>query len=448
MTSFDPRDAVALGAAAQSQLLASGDFTSRQLTEATLAAVTAADARLNAVVSLLAEEALAAADEADRRRAAGDTGPLLGVPIVVKDDLDLAGRITGLGSRAQTESAATDADLVVAMRTAGMVIVAKSTLPELAICGFTETEAHGITRNPHAADRTPGGSSGGSAALVGAGAVGIATASDGAGSIRIPAACCGLVGFKPSHGRVPSGGGWHGLSTQGCVTPYVADSALYLDTLGSFPDSLSEAASRDPAPLRIGWSLSASAATRPEKLDPEVRAALDRTVEALRAAGHDVREVTIPYGLGAKALTARYLGGIRVGAQSVDDPRRLEKRTRGIARLGAPFGARAVAWAIAKGKEFGESIHDELDVDVLLTPVMSGPAMPIGRWDRLGALRLVIAMNSFYPYTAQWNHAGTPAVSMPAGTTATGLPLAIQLIARPDDDLRLMSLAGQVERLS
>ncbi|WP_423843795.1 amidase [Aeromicrobium sp.] len=436
----------ALGAARQSEALAAGEATSRQLTEATLAAIEVEQSRLNATVAVFRDEALAAADDADRRRAAGEKGPLLGVPIVVKDDLDMAGKVTGLGSHAQTRPAAEDSDLVAAIRAAGMVIVAKTTLPELAIMGFTETEAHGITRNPHHTDHTPGGSSGGSAALVGAGAVGIATASDGAGSIRIPAACCGLVGFKPSHGLVPSSGGWHGLSTQGCVAPHVADSAMFLDTFGSFPDALSEAAVRDPEPLRIGWSLSASAATRPDALDPDVRAALDRTVALLAAAGHDVREVKIPYRLGAKALTVRYLSGIRVGTESVHDPSRLEERTRAIARLGAPFGARAVRWANRKGEEFGASIHDELDVDILLTPVMSGPAIPVGHWARLGAVRLVLAMNGFYAYTAQWNHAGTPAVSMPAGATTKGLPLAVQLIARPGDDVRLMSLAGQIER--
>ncbi len=196
---------------------------------------------------MFADEALAAADEADRRRAAGETGPLLGIPIAVKDDLDIAGQVTGLGSRAMLMPATQDADLVTAIRAAGMVIVAKSALPELAIFGFTESEARGITRNPLNLAHTTGGSSGGSAALVAAGAVGIATASDGAGSIRIPAACCGLVGFKPTQGTMPSSGGWHDLSTQGCLAARVADSALFLDTFGTFAESLVAACSNRPA---------------------------------------------------------------------------------------------------------------------------------------------------------------------------------------------------------
>jgi amidase len=160
-----------------------------------------------------------------------------------------------------------------------------------------------------------------------------------------------------------------------------------------------------------------------------------------------VTEVKIPYGTDSKALTIRYLAGIRDGADGTDDPSMLEKRTKGIARLGRPFRKKSVDWAIRKGREWGDGVHDKLGVDVLLTPVMSGPAIPVEHWKGRGALRTVLSMNAFYPYTAQWNHAGAPAVSMPAGKTPEeGLPLAIQLIARRGDDARLMSLAGQYER--
>lgn len=436
---------IAAGAAQQSDALRAGDVTSRRLTEAVLGRIRAASS-LNATVEVLEESALAAADAADAQIAAGSAGPLAGIPIAVKDDLDIAGRPTGWGSRATRPTPSVDSDYVAAVRAAGMVVVAKTTLPELAITGFTEPVATGITRNPHHPDHSCGGSSGGSAALVGAGAIGIASASDGAGSIRIPAASCGVVGFKPSHHHTPSGGGWHDLSTQGCVTPTLADTALFLDTIGQFDHSFVEALASEPTGLRIGLSTSAAAAAKAEKLDPRVRAELDRAAEALRAAGHSVIEVEIPYGLGAKALTARYLGGIATAAGTLDHPEQLEPRTRGIARLGKPFGPRAISWARRKGAEFGSSVHDQVGVDLFLTPVMSGPALPIGRFDRQGALGLVLAMNGFYPYTAQWNHAGAPAVSLPAGRTDDGLPLAIQLIARPEDDATLMSVAGQVER--
>ena len=441
-----PAEAVSAGPTRQAELLAAGTLTSRQLTEATLDAIERENPAINAAVAVYADEALAAADEADRRRAAGESGPLLGIPVTVKDDLDLEGKVTGKGSRAMLLPAAKDSELVAAMRAAGMVVVAKSALPELAIFGFTESEAHGITRNPHNLGHTTGGSSGGSAALVAAGAVGIASASDGAGSIRIPAACCGLVGFKPTQGTMPSSGGWHDLSTQGCLAARVADSALFLDSFGTFAESLVDAAATDPAPLRIGMSFSAAAATKALPLDPRVRAAVERTAEQLRAAGHTVTEVKIPYGLDAKALTVRYLAGIRDGATGADDPSRLEKRTKGIARLGRPFGARSVAWAKRKGREWGDRVHDELGVDILLTPVMSGPAIEVERWRGKGALTTLLSMNAVYPYTAQWNHAGLPAVSMPTIGTHD-LPLAAQLIARRGQDAQLMSLAGQLERL-
>ncbi len=440
-------DAIAAGPTRQSELLATGVLTSRQLTEATLAAIERDNPAINATVAVFADEALAAADDADRRRAAGEAGPFLGIPIAVKDDIEMAGKVTVRGSNATSAVASEDSDLVAALREAGMVIVAKSALPELAIFGFTESDALGITRNPHNHAHTPGGSSGGSAALVAAGLVGIATASDGAGSIRIPAACCGLVGFKPTHDTMPSSGGWHGLSTQGCVARRVADSALFFDTFGTFSTALSDAAAVDPEPLRIGISYSAAAATKALPLDPRVRAALEAAAETLRAAGHTVTEVKIPYDNDSKALTIRYLAGIRDAADGTDDPSKLEKRTKGIARLGRPFGKKAVDWAIRKGQEWGEGVHDKLGVDVLLTPVMSGPAVPVENWKGKGPIRTVLSMNAFYPYTAQWNHAGVPAVSMPAGMTAEeGLPLAIQLIARRGDDARLMSLAGQYER--
>ena len=443
---MDVDELVAAGATQQVAAMRSGALSARELTVATLAAVERENARLNAVVELLPDLAFDAAAEADRRRSDGDDGPLLGVPIAIKNEIDVAGLVTANGSRANTRAAETDDEIVGSIRRAGMVPVATTTLPELAIFGFTESEAYGITRSPHHLDHSPGGSSGGSAALIGAGAVSAATASDGAGSVRIPAASCGLVGFKPTHGTMPSSGGWHGLSTQSGLAQRVADAALYLQTLGAFDNNLVQAATTDPPSLRIGVSTSPSVATRARPVAPEVRAALDATASALDVAGHDVREVSIPYPLDAKQLMVRYLTGIRDMAAGADDPSRLEKRTRQIARLGRPFGAGSIARARTAGERWGGAVHDGLGVDVLLTPVMTGPALPVGHFDGRGGLRTVLGMNAFYPYTAQWNHAGTPAVSMPVGRTEAGLPLAVQLIARRGDDATLMSLAGWLER--
>jgi len=439
-------DVVAAGPSRQLELLAEGRITSRELTEATLAAAHAANADLNAFVAIDDTGALAAADEADRRRAAGESAPMLGVPIAIKDDTDMSGRVTGWGSSALVRPAEHDADIVARIRVVGMVPIGKTTLPELAICGFTESETYGVTRNPHDHDYTPGGSSGGSAAAVAAGGVGIATGTDGAGSIRIPAACCGLVGFKPTHGTMPSSGGWHGLSTQGCLTRRVVDSALYLDTFGDFETPLVEAAGTDPEFLRIGVDLRPFPASVPLALDSRVAEAVAETAILLRGLGHDVRDVKVGYGTAAQAMTVRYLAGIRDAARVTDEPSRLERRTRQIAMLGRPLGSKVISRAQAAGQRFGSDLLVRMGVDILLTPTMSGPAVRVGRWAGKSGLATVLSMGRYYAYTPAWNHTGQPAVSLPAGFTDTNLPLAVQFIAAPGDDARLMSLAGQVER--
>ncbi|WP_375000390.1 amidase family protein [Aeromicrobium sp. CTD01-1L150] len=441
----DVETLVGAGPVAQVQAMDDGVVTSRQLTIATLAAVEREDARLNAVVEILTDEAFDAAAEADERRARGERSPLLGVPTAIKNDADVAGHVTGLGSRAMWTPTPHDGELVSALRRAGAVPMATTTLPELAIFGFTESLAHGITRNPHHLDHTPGGSSGGSAALVAAGAVGVATASDGAGSVRIPAACCGLVGFKPTHGTMPGSGGWYGLSTQGALARKVVDAALYLDALGTFSTSLVEASAEEPSPLRIGVTTSASAALRADRLDPPVKAALAHAADLLAGHGHEVRPVKVPYGRDAKALTVRYLAGIRAKGELVEDPTLLESRTRRIMRLGRPFGPRSIERARAAGERWGDRVLDDLGVDVLLSPVMSSAALEVGSFSRRGGLRTLLSMNAFYPYTAQWNHAGLPAVSMPMGADGP-LPLAVQLVGRRHDDATLISLAAQLEQ--
>ena len=443
---MNSEDVVGAGPSRQLELLAEGAITSRELTEATLTASRAVNAELNAFVVIDDTGALVVADDADRRRAAGDRAPMLGVPIAIKDDTDMAGRVTGWGSSAMVRPAEHDADIVDRIRVAGMVPIGKTNLPELAICGFTESETYGVSRNPHHHDHTPGGSSGGSAAAVAAGAVGIATGTDGAGSIRIPAACCGIVGFKPTQGTMPSSGGWHGLSTQGCLTRRVVDSALYLDAVGDFETPLVAAAGTDPEFLRIGVDLHPFPAAVPLALDPLVAEAVRETAELMRNLGHDVRDVKVSYGMAAQAMSVRYLAGIRDSARTTDEPARLERRTAQIAMLGKPLGVKAVSRAQAAGQRLGRDVMERLGIDILLTPTMSGPAVRVGRWAGKSGIATVLSMARFYAYTPAWNHTGQPAVSLPAGFTGTNLPLAVQFIAAPGDDARLMSLAGQVER--
>ncbi len=224
----DAADLVFAGIARQAALVRSGQISSRELVEACLGRIARLDPALNAFRVVLGERASAEAAQADARRGAGDERPLLGVPVAVKDVADVAGETTTHGTGAHGPAAVRDSELVRRLRAAGAVIVGKTHTPELALWGFTESATFGVTRNPWSPDRTPGGSSGGSGAAVAAGMVGAASASDGLGSIRIPAACCGLFGLKPQRGRVPlapDDDHWHGLSVAGVLTRSVLDIA-------------------------------------------------------------------------------------------------------------------------------------------------------------------------------------------------------------------------------
>ncbi|HYP48736.1 MAG TPA: amidase family protein, partial [Thermoleophilaceae bacterium] len=280
------------GVIGQAELVRRGEVSSRELVELSLERIERLDPELNAFRLVMAERALADADAADAARGAGgEERPLLGVPIAVKDVEDVAGVPTRGGSDAfGEEPAADDSGLVSSLRAAGAVIVGKTNLPELAIIGATEGPAFGVTRNPWDPDRTPGGSSGGSAAAVAAGMVAAATASDGAGSIRIPAANCGLVGLKPQRDRIPLWPvteHWNGLSVAGFETRTVADTALLLD-IGAGTGSLyADAAARSPGRLRIAFT---TKTPLPGPVHRSVRQAMEGTVAALRSLGHEVEE--------------------------------------------------------------------------------------------------------------------------------------------------------------
>lgn len=382
----------------------------------------------------------------------GGEPPLRGLPIALKDDVGAAGRVTGWGSRAFTTAAAADDPFLVAVRRAGMVPIGRTTLPELAAFGVTDSAAHGVTRNPLALGHTPGGSSGGSAAAVAAGVVDLATASDGAGSIRIPAACCGLPGFKPTPGAVPGSGGWRGLSTPGCLTRELALAASFHDAIGSFGTSLRAALDVDPGRLRIGVAVDPLPLAPPVPLDPYVGGAVRIVADRLAAAGHRVVPVRMRADrarAAALAVVTRILRGLADVAATADHPERFEPRIRDLVRAGSLLPEAAVAAAVAHGQRLGERLLDQLDdVDVLLTPTMRGTAPPVDRWgtaERNGVATLT-SMGRFYGYTPLYNHTGQPAVTLPVDSGAP-LPAAVQLAAAPGRDALLMSVAGQVQRL-
>jgi len=445
---MDQAELVYSGAAAQAAMIARREVSSRELVEACVARIGAYDTRLNAFKEVYVEQALAAAEEADRRVVSHDHSPLLGVPVAVKDDLDIAGRVTGWGSSAVTRPAASDSAVVRLLREAGAVIIGKTLLPELAISGFTESRSYGITRNPWDVRRTPGGSSGGSAAAVAAGMVGIASGSDGGGSIRIPAACCGLFGFKPSPGRTAGSGGWGGLSVQGAEARTVADSAWYVDLIAApGAEPLTPCVGSDPGRLVVGVSTKPIRAGLPGKVDPQVIAAVRDMARTLGELGHEVRDVDLPQDRAAREFSLRYLRAIHDSVERVDEPRRLERRTRQIVATGGRVPSRAVRRARAAGESSTGRLEDALQgIDLLLTPVMNRPPVEVGRWARASGMRTVIGMSRVFGFTQLWNHTGRPAASVPAGLTRDGLPLAVQLVGRRHHDADVVAVSAQLEQ--
>ena len=343
-------DPVFAGLARQAELIASGDVSSRELTEACLARIDRLDPTLNAFRVVFAERALAEADQADGRRRGGDRRPLLGVPLAIKDDTDIAGEVTARGTNAFGEPARADAEVVRRLRAAGAVIAGKTNVPELEITPFTESPTFGATRNPWDLNRTPGGSSGGSAAAVAAGLVGGALGSDGGGSIRIPAGCCGLFGLKPQRGRIPlapkdaPGTACRSTARSCAASPTPRCSS----TSTGDGEPLAPAAARAPGRLRIAVSTKL-----PPRIlggpDAEQRGAVDATVELLRGLGHEVLERDPDYGPCGPAFTARYFRGIHDEGRAMAHPERLSRRTRGFMRLGAAIAPPLLERASPRG---------------------------------------------------------------------------------------------------
>ncbi len=447
------------GLARQAEAVRAGEVSPRELVELYLARIERLEPRLNAFRVVRAERALAEAAEAERRRPADGEAPLLGVPIAVKDSQDVAGELTTHGTGCVVKPATADSEMVRRLRAAGAIVIGKTNLSELAFAMFTESPTWGVTRNPWDTERTPGGSSGGSGAAVAAGLAAAATASDGAGSIRYPAAYCSLFGLKPQRGRValdPDFEHWHGMSVNGCVTRTVLDTALFLDVTaggGRAHDkpppperSFAEAAQAPPGKLRIAASVKGTRALAPPLLDDRCRRAVVETAELLATLGHHVVWRDLDWGTVGNPTAILYSRGVADDARSISHPERLGRQVRSVARAGALIPDWLLRRARAATPKHARRLNGIFDEhDVVLLPVIGEPPVPVEKWTSHGGQWTLAGMTRRTGFGPPWNYIGNPAAAVPAGFTADGLPLSVQLVGRPNDEPTLLSLAAQLE---
>lgn len=434
-------------------MLADGELTAPELLEVYLRRIARVDSQLRCYRVVLADRARHEAALAQDRLDAGERLPLLGVPIAIKDDVDVAGEVTTFGSGGPRPAVTSDAEVVRRLRAAGAVIIGKTNVPELMMLPYTESMTFGATRNPWNPTRTPGGSSGGSAAAVAAGLAALALGSDGGGSIRIPATWCGLFGLKPQRDRVslePHDDAWYGLSVNGPIARSVLDAALFLDATSTVPGPEGEfaiAAGRDPGRLRIALSTKVPTPL-PVRVGKAELTAVDQAGALLRDLGHDVVRADPEYPVSAILANylPRYLRGICDDADSLAHPERLEPRTRTVARLGSVFSDRRMqAIRAAEGPVISriQAIFD--DVDVVVTPGTATGPTRIGAYRRRGAVSSLLKAGRYVPYQQIWNLTGQPAAVVPWDLDGDGLPLSVQLVARPYDEATLLSLSAQIE---
>ena len=444
-----------LSAVEQARLVRTGEVSSVELVRASLDRIERLDPTLNSFVTVTAEQALATAELVDSTP--GDA-PFRGVPIGVKDLAPTAGIRTTFSSRAYADYVPDfDSAVVRRIRDAGFVIVGKTNTPEFGTVAFTESELNGVTRNPWNTDLTPGGSSGGAAAALAAGLVPAAHATDGGGSIRIPASCCGLFGLKPSRGRVSTApyGAFEGLSTSGPLARTVEDAAHLLDVLAGYepgdpwwappPERPFATAPMEPSPrLRIAVTTSPPIDLL---VDPECVAAVNSAAALLADLGHDVRDATPPWH--APDLFDRFIAVWQVGPalHPIEDLSLLTPLNRGLVEAARSESAADYGRSVASLQMLARRIVSFWSyVDIVLTPTLALPPVPIGWQDAVeGAIPQLKRNTEFTPFTAIANLTGLPAMSLPLHWTEDGIPIGVQAIGPPAGDALLLALAAELE---
>jgi amidase len=443
-----------LSAVEQAGLVRAREISSTELVTASLERIGELDPTLNAFVTVCADEALETARTVDSTP--GDA-PFRGVPIGIKDLAVTAGIRTTYSSRAYADYVP-DFDLAVVrrLRDAGFVIVGKTNTPEFGTVAFTESELNGTTRNPWNTGLTPGGSSGGSAAALAAGLVPAAHATDGGGSIRIPASCCGLFGLKPSRGRVSSApfGSLEGLSTAGPLTRTVEDAAHLLDVMTGYEPGdpwwappperpFAETTPEPPTRLRV-----AVTSTPPidVPVDPACVSAVEEAAALLTELGHHVEEGSPAWHDPGMFDTFIEIWQTGPTLHPVDEAL-MTPLNRGLAQSARASSAADYARAVARLQMLARRIVAFWnDVDVVLTPTLALPPVPIGWQDAVeGAIPQLLCNTEFTPFTAVANLTGLPAMSVPLHWTHAGLPIGVQAIGPPAGDALLLSLAAEIE---
>lgn len=481
-----PEEYQALDGVALGELVRGGEVTSGELLDIAFGLIDKYNPELNAVVVRRDDKARAEASRAPE-------GVFAGVPFLVKDmDGVLAGEPNTESSRSLVDWRPTvDSELFIRFREAGLVIAGKTNCPEFGIMGITESELRGPARNPWDPSRTPGGSSGGSAAAVGARIVPLAHAGDGGGSIRIPASSCGLFGLKPTRGRQPLGPyraeGWNGYVVPGVVSRTVRDSAAALDaTHGAdagapyaeprAPRSFLKASEKAPGKLRIGFTTQALLG---DEMHPDNVAAVLDAVDLLTSLGHEVVEVDLP--LDAVALARTYLVVVAAGVGAeiahtealtgkAPRPEDFELPTWFLGQVGRELSAVELEQARTDSFEVGRTmarvfsehrLNCHLSATTAFPPVLVGELQP-GAAERAAlavlrraatgrALRLVldqVAADSLArtPNTQPFNMSGQPAMSVPLWWNAAGLPIGVQIAGKFGDEVTLLRLARQLEQ--